>query len=218
MKPGDQWFMTTDELEHILIDSGLIVDQLYSRDIAVFYNLAMMTQVDELNKDRHLRMNFIEFLEAIGRWAEQISADPFEKERLKKSFEDEKTNKDKKKNRPESANSGSARGDANDYNIDPEEILTMSLEERVTQPLYVKIENILPRIYMSCTNNAFKEKWEWPQVDPFTGLYIDKSKKKAKLKKTSTTKNLLDASSTKIKQNSIAGKSMSRKQLGDLLN
>ena len=83
MKPGDQWFMTTDELEHIFADAGLINDQLVSRDIAVFYNLAMMTQVDELNKDRHLRMNFIEFLEAFGRWAEQISADPFEKERLK---------------------------------------------------------------------------------------------------------------------------------------
>ena len=67
MKPGDQWFMTTDELEAIFADANLINDQLVSRDIAVYYNLAMMTQVDELSKDRHLRMNFIEFLEAFAR-------------------------------------------------------------------------------------------------------------------------------------------------------
>lgn len=67
MKPGDTWFMTTDELERIFADAGLINDQLVSRDIAVFYNFAMMTQVDEINKDKHLRMRFVEFLEAFAR-------------------------------------------------------------------------------------------------------------------------------------------------------
>mmetsp|Transcript_4556 Transcript_4556/g.3830 ORF Transcript_4556/g.3830 Transcript_4556/m.3830 type:complete len:190 (+) Transcript_4556:590-1159(+) len=89
MKPGDQWFMTTDELEAIFADANLINDQLVSRDIAVYFNLAMMTQVDELNKDRHLRMNFIEFLEAFARCSSQISYDPSEKERMKKIFEEE---------------------------------------------------------------------------------------------------------------------------------
>lgn len=72
MKPGDQLFMTTDELESIFADSELINDSLVSRDIAVFYSLSMMTQVDEINKDRHLRMRFVEFLEAFARCAEQI--------------------------------------------------------------------------------------------------------------------------------------------------
>ena len=221
MKPGDQWFMTTDELEHIFADAGLINDQLVSRDIAVFYNLAMMTQVDEINKDRHLRMNFIEFIEAFGRCAEQISADPFEKERLKKSFDDEKAKDKQKKGRPDSASSASARGDGNNDDLQEidQTIPSMSMEERMAQPLYAKIENILPRIYMSWTNNAFKEKWEWPPVDPFTGLYVDKGKKKAKIKKTATSKNLLDvSSSSKVKSNQIAGKSLSKKQLGGLLN
>ena len=183
MKPGDQWFMTSDELEHLFADAELINDQLASRDIAVLYNLSMMTQVDEINKDRHLRMNFIEFLEAFGRWSEQISADPFEKEKLKKTFDEEKANKDKKKARPGSGVSTTARADANNEDIQEFEqaVPVMSMEERITQPLSVKIENILPRIYINWTNNAFKEKWEWPQVDPYIGLYIDKSKKKGKI-------------------------------------
>ena len=142
------------------------------------------------------------------------------KKGLNKTFDDEKANKDKKKGRPESASSASAKADNNnDDNLDSElAIPTMSMEERMSQPLYIKIENILPRIYVSCTTNAYKEKWEWPQVDPFTGLYIDKNKKKAKIKKMSTSKNLLEASSSKVKPNQIAGKSMSKKQLGSLLN
>lgn len=188
MKPGDQWFMTTDELEAIFADSGLINDQLVSRDIAVFYNLAMMTQVDEINKDRHLRMSFVEFLEAVARCAEQISADPFEKERLKKSFEEESLKKELKKKGTVrldalSANArGSARDSANGNEPEGFEDAapSMSKEERESQPLVTKLENIIPRIYMSCTTNAFKEKWEWPAVDPFTGLYVESTKKKMK--------------------------------------
>ena len=67
MKPGDQLFMTTDEFEQLFADSNLINDNLYSRDIAVHFNMAMLTQVDELNKDRHLRMTYKEFLEAFAR-------------------------------------------------------------------------------------------------------------------------------------------------------
>lgn len=67
MKPGDSWFMTTDELETIFADANLITDTLVSRDLAVFYNLSMMTQVNEIEKDRHLRMTLVEFLEAIAR-------------------------------------------------------------------------------------------------------------------------------------------------------
>lgn len=54
----------------------------------------------------------------------------------------------------------------------------MPRDQREAQPLHVKIENIIPRIFVNCTNNAFKEKWEWPAIDPFTGLYVEKSKSK----------------------------------------
>ena len=33
----------------------------------------MMTQVDEINNDRHLNMNFTEFIEAICRVADKLS-------------------------------------------------------------------------------------------------------------------------------------------------
>ena len=206
MKPGDQWFMTTDELENIFADAELINDQLVSRDIAVFYNLAMMTQVDEINKDRHLRMNFTEFLEGFGRCAEQISADPFERERLRRQFDEEdkkaKEKKEKKEEKEKKANDRTPLNNSKspvfkslndsfrkemDDNL--EEMPQMSLEERKAQPLFLKIENILPRIYINCTNNAFKEKWEWPMIDPYTGLYVEPSKKK-KFKKTATARNL----------------------------
>lgn len=36
------------------------------------YNLAMMTQVDEIDKDKHINMVFVEFLDAIVRVAEKV--------------------------------------------------------------------------------------------------------------------------------------------------
>lgn len=193
MKPGDQWFMTTDELERIFADAGLINDQLVSRDIAVFYNLSMMTMVDEINKDRHLRMTFVEFLEAFARCAQQISADPFEKEELKRGFEEESIKKELKKKgtaklEPLSANTirNNTSKDSSKFmqNKEPEGFedaaQLLSKEDREAQPLATKIENIIPRIYVSCTNNAFKEKFEWPTIDPFTGLYVEGSRKKGK--------------------------------------
>jgi hypothetical protein len=36
----------------------------------------MTTQVDELNEDRHMRMNFHEFIEGLARLAERISPVP----------------------------------------------------------------------------------------------------------------------------------------------
>ena len=220
MKPGDQWFMTSDELEHIFADAELINDQLVSRDIAVLYNLSMMTQVDEINRDQHLRMKFVEFLEAFARCTEQINADPFEKEKLKKSFDEEKANKDKKNKRPTSAGSNSGKADANNDDIQEFEQTTpfMSMEERIAQPLSVKIENILPRIYINCTNNAFKEKWEWPQIDPYIGLYVEKNKKKAKLKKTATSKNLLEPASAKAKLTQVGAQTFNKKQMEEILN
>ena len=50
----------------------------------------------------------------------------------------------------------------------------MTDEERIGQPLYKKIENMLPIIYEVCMSNAFKEKWTWPKRAPNTGLFKDK--------------------------------------------
>jgi hypothetical protein len=47
-------------------------------------------------------------------------------------------------------------------------------EEKQALPLWKKIYNILPVIYQNCMSNAFKEKWNWPKVEPKTGLYKDR--------------------------------------------
>lgn len=38
----------------------------------------MMIQVNELDKDKHLKANFVEFLEAFARVAEKLSLPPFD--------------------------------------------------------------------------------------------------------------------------------------------
>ena len=79
-KPGDKMFMAVDEFENVLADAGLVSDSFGSRDINVCFNLSMMTQVNEIEKDRHLRMTFVEFLEAFARAADKISAPPQRKD------------------------------------------------------------------------------------------------------------------------------------------
>ncbi|CAD8172456.1 unnamed protein product [Paramecium pentaurelia] len=51
-------------------------EYLSEKQQVIIYNFSMMTQVDELTLDRNIRMTFIEFVEALGRIAERISAAP----------------------------------------------------------------------------------------------------------------------------------------------
>jgi NLR family CARD domain-containing protein 3 len=55
-----------------LITATKVVDEAFgAREIGVIYNIAMITQVDEINKDRHTRMQFAEFVEAVCRVADR---------------------------------------------------------------------------------------------------------------------------------------------------
>ena len=55
-----------------LITATKVVDESFgAREIGVIYNIAMITQVDEINKDRHTRMQFAEFVEALCRVADR---------------------------------------------------------------------------------------------------------------------------------------------------
>ena len=76
LKPGDKPFMMVDEFENIFINAGLINDYFVSRDVILSFNNAMMTQVNELDKDKHLKAVFVEFLEAFARACEKISMGP----------------------------------------------------------------------------------------------------------------------------------------------
>ena len=65
--------MTVDEFENFINMTNLCNDLLFQRDICVCFNLSMMTQVNEISKDRHLRASFIEFLEAMSRAVDKAS-------------------------------------------------------------------------------------------------------------------------------------------------
>jgi hypothetical protein len=78
LKPGDKPFMMSDEFDTLMQSSGVVNDNFGARDIALSFNNAMMIQVNEIDKDRHLKANFIEFLEAFGRACEIMSLPPQE--------------------------------------------------------------------------------------------------------------------------------------------
>lgn len=67
--------------------SGVVSDFFTFKEIYPIWNLSMMTSRDEINNDKHLNMNFTEFIEAIGRVADKLSIphlvdDEFEPEDL----------------------------------------------------------------------------------------------------------------------------------------
>lgn len=57
-------------------DARLINVIISEREPILIFNLAMMTQVDELNHGRHTRMFFVEFLDAFARLADRIIPTP----------------------------------------------------------------------------------------------------------------------------------------------
>ncbi|EAR90532.2 hypothetical protein TTHERM_00120780 (macronuclear) [Tetrahymena thermophila SB210] len=63
--------MSINEFIDMVKNYNLLDDFLTERDILLAFNLAMMTQVDELNNDRFIQMTFVEFLEAIARLADK---------------------------------------------------------------------------------------------------------------------------------------------------
>lgn len=69
-------FMANDEFEKMMSDAGLMDGNFGSRDAVTVFNLSMMTQVNELDYDRHLQGSYLEFLEAMARAADKISMPP----------------------------------------------------------------------------------------------------------------------------------------------
>jgi len=56
----------------MLTDAELLDDTFGSREVGIHFNLAMMTQVNELESDRHLKMSFTEFIDLFGRVADKL--------------------------------------------------------------------------------------------------------------------------------------------------
>lgn len=56
----------------MISDSKCINDFFTYKEIFPIWNLSMMTQRDEINYDKHLNMNYPEFVEAICRVADKL--------------------------------------------------------------------------------------------------------------------------------------------------
>ena len=70
--PGKPKFMALEEFRNFVTDFA--IDQYFpSTEIPVCFNLAMMTQADELDSERVAEMSFVEWLEAFARVADNAS-------------------------------------------------------------------------------------------------------------------------------------------------
>lgn len=86
MKPGQQRHASLDEFILLCSSSGFLENPNFSPSCPLFsFNKSMMTVVEELNKDKPFEMNLVEFYEALGRIADELSLVP-----LKGSFRENK--------------------------------------------------------------------------------------------------------------------------------
>ena len=97
VRPGDDNFMHPSEFERMYYDAKLQSTRFSYKDLNYWYNFAMQSQIDENESWRHLQMNYLEFLEAIGRMADMLSYPPptdnFKNEYLKQiEGDDDSTN------------------------------------------------------------------------------------------------------------------------------
>lgn len=51
----------------------MLTDTFADRDVGQCFNMAMMTQINEISKDRHLKASFIEFVEAFARCCDKMT-------------------------------------------------------------------------------------------------------------------------------------------------
>ena len=71
--PSATKFMSPIEFGEMIEYSGVINDHFTFKEIYPIWNLSMMTQKDEINNDKHLNMNFTEFIEGLCRVSAKLS-------------------------------------------------------------------------------------------------------------------------------------------------
>ena len=70
--PGAPKYMSCLEFEELIIKSNCLNEKFGSKQLCIMFNLSMMTCIEEIENERHLNMNFIEFIEAIVRVAQNL--------------------------------------------------------------------------------------------------------------------------------------------------
>lgn len=77
--PGSNKFtMSLEEFTTLLGHGGLLNENFGNREAGPLWNLAMMTNKDEFTSEKHINMQFVEFLEALARVADKFNMDNME--------------------------------------------------------------------------------------------------------------------------------------------
>jgi hypothetical protein len=174
-KPGEENFMSPGEFEKIFLASGLLNANFANRDVYVWFNLAMQSRIDEYASDSHLKMTFIEFIEAVARAAEYLSLGP-PSDHVREAYLEELHQDDTKIIKASQLLENSKFPEEEDEipaDLADEEGAYMTESEHVHQPLHKKVEHLIPYLLAHWTSKAFKKKWKWPRKNPHTGLFTD---------------------------------------------
>ena len=67
--------MSLEELLGMLANGEMLDETFGQREVGIQFNLAMMTQVNEIDNDRHIKMSITEFIDAFGRIADKFNFD-----------------------------------------------------------------------------------------------------------------------------------------------
>ena len=69
--PCDKPTVKLDGFIKMVVRSGVCDDNFGAREIGTYFNLSKQTQVDEISRNKHLELIFVEFLEAVARVADK---------------------------------------------------------------------------------------------------------------------------------------------------
>lgn len=161
VKPGEKPFMMCDEFLSIWQHAELLSDTFTDRHISICFFQGMMTQVNEQDKDRHLKANIVEFLEQFCRAAHILS---ITEEQARQAMGED----DLEDSFSLSASRVTEEEDGLDEDVD--DIDT----DKKNQPLHRKVLHTLKVLFPHCFSNDFKKKWKWPMINPKTGLFDEK--------------------------------------------
>lgn len=131
----------------------------------------MQARIDEHTSDTHLKMTFVEFMEALARAAEYLSLGP-PSDHVREAYLEE-LHQEETKNIKAAEEIKQPLGEGDEEFESDDEGAFLSKEEHINQPLHKKIDHLIPYLLAYCTSKAFKKKWKWPRKNPHTGMYTD---------------------------------------------
>ena len=108
-KPGKPNFMSIEEFITMINDSQVLINEsaVGTGELGAQFNMAMFTQVNQVERDRHFHMMFVEFMEAVARVAFKINNFPDLKESFYTMIDEPKADENMIRNRGSSEDTSS---------------------------------------------------------------------------------------------------------------